>query len=477
MRHGLTGLALAAIVAWGCGSKSSERDTGTDTPADPGAEDASSEDAPPASCTGSESFTVEFVEDDSPVEGVAVVVRCDDELAEGASGTDGRVTFSGLNLSARPVDLTFQHEDGLTTWLAYGGARGAPEVIEVDLTEQDPTDDWVVVRGDVTHADPDSIMIVSGPLGVTHATGEDQYERRAPEGGTGLPMAFLEYTAGSGTATIIGFDRTTFDTPPSGDPGPTAVADGSATVEDIGVTLAYELTSGSPVADRVLAEDGPLYYTRIWFGLYLMDVYEDAGGPDIDYSTQVGLTTSWTRGSAADDLTLSYVPSGITGEATPAIIVTDHNGYWFTTKYPSWPIADGTTIDVRDVPSLAGVDPSVSLTMADSVDIAYPEWAAIVSATLYLSTGFGAFNTDPRWSVLVPPEGATFSFEDLPLPSSTDLAEVLPRGTTAPQIFLAVGAIEADGDPFTGYAGWIEDGWWDGRFLGRSVDGRYLFEP
>ena len=479
MRHVMTAITVAGLLA-GCGTSSDRNDDGrTDPDAAPDtAPDVTEEEPPPAECSGSESISFTFVEDDAPVEGVPVTVACGEDVQEGSSGADGTVTFSGLNVSARPVDVTWVHDTAATTWLAYGGARGAPADMEIDLTSTDPTEGWIPFSGDVVYDDPESIMIVSGPMGATAARGGDRYDKRAPEGGTGLPIAFLEYTASGGTATPIGFTETTFDAPASGGDGPVADADAAAVFDTVAVTLAFDLATDSPVHSRQVAEDGPLYMTRQFFGLYLYDLYEDAGGTDVDYSVQLGITTQWTKGSASDDLVMSYVPAAITGEAVPSIIVSDHNGYWFTTKYPDWPITDGTTIDVPDVPGLQGVDDtSVPLTMDDDIVVNYADWAAIEAVTLYLSTGFGAFNTEARWSVLVPPEGASFRFADLSLPSSVDASDLLPSGTTAPQIFLSVGGIEVDGDPFDGYQGWTTDGWWDERYSGRAVDGRYLFEP
>ncbi len=472
-------IAAAALLA-ACGTSSDRNDDGRadpDAPPDT-APDTAEEEPPPAECAGSESISFTFIEDDAPVAGLPVTVTCGEDVQEGTSGTDGRVTFGGLNVTARPVDVTWVHDTAATTWLAYGGARGAPADMEIDITDSDPQEGWVPFSGDVVHDDADSIMIVSGPMGATSARGGDPYDRRAPDGATGLPIAFLEYTASAGTATPIGFTETTFDTPASGGDGPVADADASAVFDTVAVTLGFDLTPSSPVHDRQVAEDGPLYMTRQFFGLYLHDVYEDAGGTDVDYSVQVGITTQWTRGTASDDLVMSYVPAAITGEAVPSVIVSDHNGYWFTTKYPGWPIADGATIDMPDVPGLGGgADPAVPLTMEDDIVVTYSDWAAIEVVTLYLSTGFGAFNTDARWSVLVPPEGATFRFADLSLPASVSPGDLLPSGTTAPQIFLSVGGIEADGDPFEGYQGWTTDGWWDDRYSGRAVDGRHLFEP
>jgi hypothetical protein len=315
-------------------------------------------------------------------------------------------------------------------------------------------------------------------MGTSAVRGTDPYQRRAPAGGTDLPIAFLEYTAASGTATSTGFARTTFDTPASGSPGPAADADSSATFEMLDVTLGFDLSATSPVHDRMVAEDGPLYMTRQHFGLYLHDVDEDAGGEDINYHVQVGITTSWAKGTDSDDLTLSYVPAAILNEAFASVVISDHNGYWSTVTYPDWPITDGATISVRDVPTLTGVDDvTVPLDMDDAIAVAYPDWSGVVAVTLYLSTGFGAFDPESLWSVLVPPEGATFRFSDLPLPSSVAASDILPSGTTAPQIFLSVGGIEVDGDPFEGYQGWTVENWWDERFIGRSLDGRFRFEP
>jgi hypothetical protein len=470
----------AAVLLAGCGTSSGREDDGrTDADAPPETiEDVTEEEAPPAECEGSETIAFSFVADEAAVEGVAVTVACGGDVQEATSGTDGTVTFTGLNVSARPVDVTWVHDGAATTWLAYGGARGAPAEMEIDLTEADPYESWVRVRGDVTHEDPDSIMIVSGPVGSSASRGGDQYERRAPEGGTGLPIAFLEYTAAGGTATPIGFTETTFDTPASGGDGPVADADPAAVFETVSVTLGFDLAAASPVHSRQVAEDGPLYMTRQFFGLYLSDLYEDAGGTDVDYSVQLGITTRWSKGTDSDDLVMSYVPGAITGEAVPSVIVSDHNGYWFTTKHPDWPIADGASIEMPDVPIPTGVgDPSEPLTLDDEIEVAYPAWASIVAVNLYLSTGFGAFNPEILWSVIIPPEGATFRFADLSLPSAVTPDDLLPSGTTAPQIFLSVGGIEGDGDPFDGYQGWTTDGWWEERFTGRAVDGRYLFEP
>ncbi len=479
LRTLLPAIAAAVLLA-ACGTSSDRNDDGradADAPPDT-VPDVAEEEPPPEECAGSESISFTFIEDDAPVEGVLVTVACGEDVQEAASGTDGSVTFGGLNVSARPVDVTWVYETAATTWLAYGGPRGAPADMEIDLTDSDPQEGWVPFTGEVVHDDADSIMIVSGPMGATSARGGDRYDRRAPGGGTGLPIAFLEYTSSAGTATPIGFAATTFDTPASGGDGPAADADAGAVFDTIAVTLAFDLAAASPVHERQVAEDGPLYMTRQFFGLYLYDLYEDAGGTDVDYSVQVGITTQWTKGTTSDDLVLSYVPAAITGEAVPSVIISDHNGYWFTTKSPDWPITDGATLDMPDVPPLGGVDdPRTPLTMEDEITVAYADWAAIEAVNLYLSTGFGAFNTEVRWSVIVPPEGATFRFADLHLPGTVSPGDLLPSGTTAPQVFLSVGGIEADGDPFEGYQGWTTDGWWDGRFSGRAVDGRYLFEP
>jgi hypothetical protein len=345
--------------------------------------------------------------------------------------------------------------------------------MEVDFTEEDPTDGWTAYSGDVTHADTDSIMMVSGPVGVTAARGGDQYERRVPAGGTSMPLAFLEYVPSGGDANPIGFATTTFDTPGTGGSLPTAVADSGAVFETIAATLNFDLAAGSPVHDRRPAQDDPDRYTRAFFGLYLYDLYEDAGGTDIDYAVQIGITTSWTIGATSDDLTMSYVPAAITGEAIPSVIVTDNNGYWFTTTYPDWPVSDGATFEMRDVPTMAGIDdPTLPVTMEDVITVAYPEWAGVVGVTIYFSAGFGAFNMEPLWSVLIPPEGATFRFADLPLHSSLDPGDILPSAGTKR---ISVGAIEVDGDPFEGYQGWVVEDWWDERFIGRSLDGRFEF--
>ena len=195
----------------------------------------------------------------------------------------------------------------------------------------------------------------------------------------------------------------------------------------------------------------------------------------LDFFVQAGITTAWSRGAGEDVLTVSWVPAALTEEPMAVLQVAAEDGFWLSSTYPDWPLDPATSIAVRDVPELPGLDPADAVGMGTIIEASYPEWGSIMSVNAYFSDGFGAFAQNVRWSVLIPPEGASFSFDSLPFPASADLEAVFPSAIS--DYRLGIAAIESTEDPWIDYVGWTEENWWEDRFVARTVDGRRAFEP
>ena len=142
-----------------------------------------------------------------------VVLECGDIHLEETSGTDGTVSFDGLNLSGAPVSFTYIHDDVARTWVGAGGpARTLPDPLSLTLGREDPAT-TVTMQGDLAHSAEDSLILVIVEGGYADITTEDRYEVDSLEG-TGLALYALEWstTGDVGTALVNGVKQALAET-------------------------------------------------------------------------------------------------------------------------------------------------------------------------------------------------------------------------------------------------------------------------
>jgi len=483
MKHHLWFLAGLAVLGSGCDGKSTPKDDGQTDPDVPPddvqpddaqdveaddvtVDDVPVDDGPLPSCNGSGTLTLAFSDlSGAPVQGIPVALRCGDRVLEATSDAGGLATFSGLDLSVA-VDTTYVYNNLARSMLGLGGSRTVPSPFPITVGEEPPVD-VRVVDGSVTHAQPDSWVIVTSGYDAD-VTNQDTYEFRSPIG-TAIPMSVLEYTSTGSTATPIGYSLTTYDTPAEGDPGPAASA-AAATFESKSVMLHFDIRSDSPLRNRLIATDEGSYPNRTLAGIryWAADASENMW--------IVGLTTFWNKGDADDTLTFHWIQSAIDGAADtyPSLLVIDPNYmYYVSMPLPEDPDAWPASFTVNDTPQIAGINPTTPVPFDHTFPVDHPAWASMVSLHIRLSSSSGVLGNEPfLWSVLTHPETTSFSFSSLPWPSTVPMGDVIPNLT----LFAGVVGVAYDADPYGNYILWTDDAWAEDHYTSSAIDSRFRIE-
>lgn len=482
---------IACVALAGCAGGGNGEDTGTDAdapvdmtegtdvPVDTEEDgdavaDPTDEDAPPAACEGSESFTLEFLDpDDAPLEGVEVVLVCGTDMSlEQTSGSDGRVTFEGLNLSATPVDFTYWYDDDddekgvARTWLGAGGpARTLPDPLSLNLGREEE-ETLPTMTGDLVHSATDSYILVFVEGGGADVTQEDRYEVDTMDG-TGLTLYAIEWTSTGAAGTPVGYQVLTYDTPTGGADGPT-VGPCSSSLSTNSFTVTFDVDpENSSILAAELPTDEP-FTNRLISGARL-------SGLDADEDFHFfGMTMNWSGGFSTPTVDVAWIPEGLTNVTEPYLamwLVDNERNSWAIFPMPDDPTT-WSTFTVNDAPTMGTLDMHTRLPFNTEIPVEPPDWAEMfMTYHLRLPDSGGAiFQETYQWVVIVHPETTSFRFSDLPLPSTVDHGDVLFSGITHR---LGVSARAYDADPYADYVLYTDDTWAETHHLGSMGDSRY----
>jgi len=411
-----------------------------DVPQEDGIEDPAEEEAP-ETCSGSDTLTLEFVDgDENPVEGVAVALRCLSEVSEATSGSDGRVSFDNLDLAATPVDFTYVYWEKAFSVVGMGGDTPIPNPLQIslDLVTEDLT---VNMQGDAVHSTPGSmIMLVSYTSWFNVITG-DRYTIRSGLG-TDLGLTAYEFVYEGDDVNLLAYSYQTYDLPSAGMEGPVVAPSASADIRTRTVQLDFDLAPGSPLQDKVISRIEPIALAT--------SGAVPAGYDSFDNMMSAGLTTSWVEGETSDTLEISWAQDGVDVIVTnlSLLLINDLD---FTAAFrmmlPQDPADWEDSYTVHDVPEIPGQEPEVPLTFDQTIDVAHPDWAApysVMSYNIRLSGIQPSFGIAPyRWCVTVHPDVDSFSFADLPLPSTITYDDLFMGSS----MWTGVAVVSYDEDP------------------------------
>jgi hypothetical protein len=471
-------LALTACVALvaGCAKSDKDEDTSTDTAVDTSpdadatdtATDVEEEDAPPATCAGSETLNLEFLDpDEAPIEGVVVVLECGDDVHEEAtSGADGTASFSGLNLSATPVDFTYIHDGVARSWVGAGGpARTLPDPLSLTLGRADP-EPTVSMSGDLVHATDGSTMLVIGEGGYADLTTETRYTLDSLVG-TGLVLYAIEWTTTGDVGTALGYQVVTYDSPTGGADGPT-VGPVDGTLSSTSIDVTFDISTDSQILDAWLPTDDP-YSNRLISGFRV-------SGTDADDEFHFGgLTIDWENGFSAPTATVVWIPEAVsasTNHYNSLMLPDRERNSWAIFDMPDDPSSWASTLTVEDTPTLPGMDMYTPVEFDHEFTWTLPTWATFfMTFHLRLNDSGGALYQDQyQWTVILHPETTSLRFSDLPWPEGEDYEAVLFSGLT---LRCGYSARAFDADPYDGYVLYTDDTWAEAHYLGSMGDSRY----
>jgi hypothetical protein len=140
---------------------------------------------------------------------------------------------------------------------------------------------------------------------------------------------------------------------------------------------------------------------------------------------------------------------------------------------PEDPSAWPASFTVNDTPQIAGLNPTTPVPFDHIFTVDHPTWASMVSLHIRLSSTSGVLGNEPFiWSVLTHPETTSFSFSDLPWPSTVPMDDVIPNLT----LFVGVIAAAYDADPYQSYVLWTDDAWAEAHYTSSAVDSRFRIE-
>jgi len=410
-----------------------------DVPLEDGIEDPVEEEAP-ATCSGSDTLTLEFVDgDENPVEGVAVALRCLSEVREGTSGSDGLVSFDNLDLAETPVDFTYVYWDMAFSVVAMGGETPIPDPLRISLDRNEDT--LVMMHGNAVHSTSGSIILVMSSSGSANVTDTDTYEV-ASETGTGLGFTALEYVHEGDTVNIVGYSHQHYDLASGSEDGPDAAPSSSADLRTMTLQLDYELAADSPLQDGLIDRNSATALVNSGFALVGRD---SMGG-----SILAGLTTGWVTEEAYDTLEISWAQEGVDSIVTSMSSLRFTN-LDFTANYrsmmPADPVDLETSYTVFDVPGIPGQEPEVAFAFDQDIEVVHPDWAApysVMSYNIRSSGDFPIYGYAPFfWCVTVHPDATSFSFAQLPLPSTITYEELFISST----MWTGAAVVSYDEDP------------------------------
>ncbi len=410
-----------------------------DVPQEDGIEDPAEEEAP-ETCSGSDTLTLEFVDgDENPVEGVAVALRCLSEVREGTSGSDGLVSFDNLDLAETPVDFTYVYWDMAFSVVAMGGETPIPDPLRISLDRNEDT--LVTMRGNAVHTTPGSTIMVVTSVSYYNVTDSDTYEVTSGTG-TGLGLTALEYVFEGDTINMVGYSHQYYDLASGSEDGPDAAPSSTADLRTMTIQLDYELAADSPLQDKLIDRNNATALGNSGFFLLGMD--------SMDGLIMTGLTTEWVTGESYDTLEISWAQDGVdtivTSTSCLGLRNTDFTadyGLMLTEDLADWE----TSYTIFDVPEIPGQEPEVAFPFDQELEVVHPDWAAPYSVMAYniRASGSQPINMGAPffWCVTVHPDATSFSFAQLPLPSTITYEDLFISST----MWTGASVVSYDEDP------------------------------
>lgn len=481
---GTTTLALAAcLLMAGCGGKdkkTEDADADPDAIEDPAGEDVTpdetdptgdpTEEEPAGPCAGTDTVTIQALNlnTDDPIEGVVFALRCQDEVWEATTGSDGLVSFAGLDITSNTVDFTAIHDGMAASMLGYGGSRAVPDPLPLHFGQQE-FEDIEIMSGDVTHTTYMNYHFLALEGGARQITSVTRYELGSPVD-TDLRMFAFEYSTDGDTATMIGYDVITYDFPTGGGDGP-AVDFTSAGTGWGSDSIALTFDIGTESVFRTMVAPRDTDWSRQYQGIMFQGKWE------LERWTFFGFTTSWTGDwDAGVTAEVAWAPEGFTlsGEdvVTALLLFNPTFSAWYHGRLPTDP-STWTSHTVHDFPAMAGFTGTTNA-FDTEITVSYPTTGTGALMQYHVrASGRYAIPTDGvevYWVILTHPETTSFRLTDVVWPSTVAYSDVIPSEET---LRIGYQAGTYDADPYDGYAAFTDPDWGMDHLLELWIDSRY----